>query len=167
MNAHSNKCLKCGYVLEDRTQSLCLPCLIADAKVKMGVSPASQQTLRLAKTLTKENPRKTPQSAAGKSRRLAKNLVKSKKAVPPGTNKSKTHLVPKNWEPAPDTKGGKRKTRMKCPLCNKDFSEAEVLMHIRSEHKNELFRRAQKRVQSKGVWVTIFQGGLPGLGKRR
>jgi hypothetical protein len=167
VNTHSNSCLKCGYVLEDRTQSLCFPCLIADAKTKMGVSPALQQTLRLKKTLNKEKPKKKPRSAEGNSHPLNEKSVKSKKAVPPELNKNKTHLVPKNWEPAPVARGEKRQTRLKCPLCNKDLPEAEVLMHIRSEHKNELFRRAQKRVQSKGVWVTFFQGGLPGLGKRR
>jgi len=56
-----------------------------------------------------------------------------------------------------------------CPSCSKKVHFTELRDHLESEHR---FTKAEldlldAKVEQKSIWVQIWQGGLPGLGKNR
>lgn len=53
-----------------------------------------------------------------------------------------------------------------CPLCGKSIPSGNILMHKHDEHGESMYSASTTGASRRtGLWVAMFQGGAPGLGK--
>lgn len=53
-----------------------------------------------------------------------------------------------------------------CPLCGKRIESGNMLMHKHDEHGESMYSTSAPGASRRaGLWVAMFQGGAPGLGK--
>lgn len=62
--------------------------------------------------------------------------------------------------------GPARRKGLLCPLCGLTVQYGKMLEHKKTEHNEAVVKRKPVNEQPKSVWVKVYQGGLPSLGKR-
>jgi hypothetical protein len=55
----------------------------------------------------------------------------------------------------------------KCILCGQSVESGKMLAHKHDVHGEKIYSCSTVGRSPKSQWVRIFQGGLPGLGKRK
>lgn len=128
-----------------------------------------------APTVEFKGPRKMV--VAEVSRKLGKAPVdskapksrKKKKPKPPSGPTTWTHRNPDNSKDLPIGQGSRRKGFITCLLCGKRVPRGTLLNHKRNIHGEVESPRGLGGwgAGSWSGWVTIWSGGLPGLGRRR
>ena len=158
-------CTNCGYLMDASAPGLCFPCLIANAKSAMSVALAPRSALGSAAP-PKQASSKTSRRAAGVQRLQVKRPPDVRKSTQPAKSDAITRLASSNWQP-----GGKNSTKkpsnLICSLCSAAVAEGAMLAHVRANHREMLAARSAAKRRSKRMWVSVVQGGLPSLGKRR
>ena len=154
-----NHCIACGYSLEQVGTDLCFPCLVRGAIVSMSGNPAPIRKIK-TKAL-RETPRQqdlvataalAALSHAGKALAKGKNTTQSSKAKAGQFKKSGASLKEKS---------------MVCVLCGQGVAAGSILKHKAEAHGEAQVVPSPARNKRTNTWVSVYQGGLPGLGKRR
>ena len=163
-NMHN--CRRCGYALEVGTLEYCLPCTLRMAISAMSgvlVPPLSQVARR---TVASVGNRAAPKAVLpAKKTKVQKPTGKKKSAK--RSNEKVRHVGPGTFtapqRPTREPPGGSYSC---CILCGQRIRSGELLAHKIAVH-GEAPTKPQKRRTSPNTWVSIVQGGLPGLGKKR
>ena len=196
MASSPHRCKNCGYPLEAQDAGLCLPCLVADAKKKMSVgllgcvrcgdglderqptSPLKTIEQSIAKTKKRSaNPEKKAKSKKAKlmseKRRTTGQLQSPAQPIAQvkngpaklKSNKSNPRVV--DVSAYQTRRLGRGSSGLNCVLCGARVAFGEMLAHKEKVHGEARVSRSQTGLNAgRSVWVSIFQGGLPGLGKR-
>ncbi|QLA80390.1 hypothetical protein EXV95_06905 [Acidovorax sp. JMULE5] len=178
MTINAHPCPSCGLMLEATSPQLCFPCLVREAKIKMG---AVDSRIAKPKVLARKTGR--PETAV-----VEKNLVQPegeqraqpiqldekpqkkslhKKAKSKKSRRGRVRRVGGTSYPAPIVRSGRSSPTLHCVLCGKKLKPGTLLAHKKEKHEEIPDERPQKKLRKRSIWVSIVQGGLPGLGKRR
>lgn len=159
-------CGRCGYPLDVGSPEYCLPCTARMAISAMrGIPvPPLHHVAPAAHTSVEQH------SAA----KAIEPVRKIKKEKTPSRKKEVKRSKKKNFKVgSPTSSAPSRPARsvassgyICCFLCGEQVRKGELLAHKISVH-GELPPKPQKRRVSNRTWVSIVQGGLPSLGKRR
>ena len=168
MTKNFHRCMKCGYSLESTERRLCLPCFVADVKAKMSISTASGQAprVRAAEKEAVVNGSQLPKSSETPKSKKAKKPKK-----PRNKNKSGSKVYPTSATlqcfQSESGKIGKKSKGVACILCGIRIPSGGLLAHKQKVHGEEIISSRGSTVGGSNLWVSVVQGGLPGLGKRR
>lgn len=165
MTANLYGCTNCGYLMEASAPGLCFPCMIANAKSAMSVALAPRSASATA--AQEKTSRKDAQPARLKQRHKAKKDRSARKSPESGKPDATTRLATKDWQPGGKDSAKRKPSKLICSLCNRSVAEGEMLAHVRADHREMLSARPSAKRQKKRMWVSVVQGGLPSLGKRR
>ena len=161
------RCTSCGYQLDIAGETLCFPCLLRGAKVKMSGHPLpaavpvgrvkpnfSQGSSKQQDTRAKQQDQRVIAALAALSR-PGKSPVKLKKQ----TQAAKANR--RGEDSTPRQRGG-----LKCILCGVRVPKGDLLKHKADVHGEMQVTPSPVRSKGTNAWVSVYQGGLPGLGKR-
>lgn len=152
-----NRCTACGYLLEHMGETLCFPCLLRSAIGSLSGHPApllKSQTETVGKTTKAKDPNSI--AALPALSRPRQSPVKVKKQPQKPKTKEGRH------DSTPRQIGG-----LVCILCGERVPKNGLLKHKADAHGELQVTPSPVRSKGSDVWVNVFQGGLPGLGKRR
>jgi len=90
-----------------------------------------------------------------------------KKAKSKKSRRGRVRPVGGTSYPAPIVRSGRSSPTLHCVLCGKKLKPGTLLAHKKEKHEEIPDERPQKKLRKRSIWVSIVQGGLPGLGKRR
>lgn len=164
MTKHSHRCKNCGYLLEAPEASLCFSCLVADAKSKMSTGLLGYGPVKVDENENRPTDRmREPESSMAEVKKnrppKSKKKLKSKKAKS-GVVNVNVNVYQNRWL-------SKRSTGLNCVLCGAKIAFGELLAHKEKVHgEGQVSRTPPRLTERKSVWVSVVQGGLPGLGKR-
>lgn len=163
-----HKCRRCGYSLEACDPEYCLPCTARIAICAMSGIPTTRisQVARPAVATVEEN---AAAVATAFSERLNREKPASKNKAIKRSNKKNSLAAPLTSRVPPrPARAIPGSGYIRCILCGQPIKKGELLAHKSEVHgEGESRSTPQKRRDSTNTWVSIFQGGLPGLGKRR
>lgn len=172
MTNHERACSDCGYPLTLSGSDLCLRCTIHRAKTALQdasgpIAQSPPKNDRLQRSRPRSHPAPTGYAPANPVN--TKIELGSRSASPEPTKPAKP--ITKVLFPDGDTvylvESRKRGTRnMRCTLCGKMIPEPEMADHLKQRHPGYQLKPGPKSRKG-NVWVSVVQGGLPGLGKRK
>lgn len=152
-------CTSCGYRLDLAGETLCFPCLLRGAMQNMlGCPPPMPAPKSKPKNTREKLKSQDPKSIAALAAlsRPGKSPVRGKKQPQGLKTKQGRH------DSTPQQKGG-----LVCFLCGERVPKNGLLKHKEDAHGEMQVTPSPVRSKGADAWVSIFQGGLPGLGKRR
>lgn len=157
-NVH--RCASCGCSLEGSNPvDLCLPCLVAQARRKMGATP--HLFVRDADRAKNLSPTGLDPIALNSR---AATQPRNPQARPPSTSKNTGKRTKKNKQVG----GAKKRKATTCLLCGKTVAPGKLLAHKQEVHGESIHSQMKRAThRPKSIWVSIVSGGLPGLGKRK
>ena len=94
--------------------------------------------------------------AAKLARKTARNLARRKRY-------KELHPPP---QAGTQNSGAGSRSGLLCPLCGLTVQYGKMLEHKKTEHGEAVVKRKPVTENPKAVWVKVYQGGLPSLGKR-
>jgi hypothetical protein len=119
-------------------------------------SLSSQERIRLCDVLIREWPSLSLRER-GQLEKIARSHWRS--FSPPQQRKLREILIRENWQKTVQRMQRTRRNMVKCEQCGQLVPRENLQLHMDVVH--------EKKEPRKGVWVPIYPGGLPGLGKRR
>lgn len=160
-----HRCACCDYPLDDPKTQLCLPCVIAQAKVAMGQAAVPTRTQASSGAVTSQviSHARTASSARASKKTQAKAKKKQKrknKADPMGGG------VPVRGRRTSASVSGRKPAGLSCVLCGMAVEPGQLLAHKWKFHAENPTPEPQRRRKARQPWVQVVSGGLPGLGKR-
>lgn len=135
---------------------MCFPCLLRRAIGSLSGHPApplKTQTKARGKLSKAQDPKSIAALAA--LSRPGKSPTKVKKQSTASKSKRLGRVHPVFGEP------------VLCLLCGQLVHAGTLLTHKSEVHGESRVTPSPVRSKGSNVWVNVFQGGLPGLGKRR
>lgn len=135
---------------------MCLPCLLRRAIGSLSghsAPPRKAQTKARGKTIKAQDPKSIAALAA--LNRQGKSPTKVQKKSTASKAKGGGRVNPVFGDP------------VVCVLCGQLVHAGTLLTHKAEVHGESRVTPSPVRSKGSNVWVNVFQGGLPGLGKRR
>lgn len=154
MNQQTRACDQCGFLMESTTALHCLPCTLR-------LSIAEMTALSVTGGVSGKN--RSPKSSIAEP--STKHLTAHSDKAPPA-NKKKLWIKRKEGPLTSLYKSSGQFSGLRCFLCNEPIPAGKLLEHKRVVH-GEREVRAPLKTAKRSQWVSVVQGGLPSLGKRR
>ena len=130
----------------------------AIAKVKTSKMTSSPKQLPAPKSKSKTSPPSIPKSQSKSSPKQAMLRLISRLEALRESIRPKPKLL---------AKGSRRASpKLTCALCGQTVSKGQMLEHKHEVHGERKVVPSPVQQHSPNRWVRVFQGGLPGLGKR-
>lgn len=170
MSKHSHRCMKCGYLLDSEEPGLCFPCFVAAAKAKLSVGTASGYAPN-ASAVKKNVVAKDAWTSSLSEIFEPKKTKSSKKLAKKKKSQMKVYIVATPGQPllGESRRSGRKSNGLHCILCGQAIPFGDMLAHKRTVHAEEPIspsgRGSRGTSRGKRPWVTVYQGGAPGLGK--
>lgn len=100
------------------------------------------------------------------NRDLVEKLEIEKPLIKKGKNKSSASVQKPKKSYRNDKISCLSKNNLICVLCGEIVPRGQILEHKEKMHGEAKILPSPARKKSGNIWVSVFQGGLPGLGKR-